>query len=802
MNSRAAGARGIEARGALPWVARSVWITAQDFAFGYVGATENQHFLFRVVFEVPSEVAEAQLLITADDLYMAWLDDELVGTGPVVLPNDCHPYNAYDVTRWFVGAGGGRLSCLAVRVYYHGPRQRAHHSGDGRCGLRAQLTLVDSKGERRVIGTDGSWQCAASKDRESGGRMYGYHTQHAEDIDMRHARQGWRTTDYNGADWPQAVVVPDELAADWRLEPQIALPVEWRLREPKVIRQKGAGHWFVDMGEEMVGHTCLRIQGTEGHMLEIRHAEECEAPDSPRYAMRCGCHYQEWVTLSGESDHVEFFDYKGFRYLELLNWPEAELAGRVWVWERHTPWPEKPSLFSSANTDLDAIWDLCANSVRVGTQERFLDCPTREKIEFLGDAAVTGLAHLILTADKLPYEQLLRDFKRNLETDALVSCHGGMPKAQIIAEYSLLIPQMLTDYLRYTGDSPSVKGWLSEAEKMLKAYEKYATTHGLLTDLHAPKEGHSPAWPLVDWPPNLRDNYDDTTLLGAKDCEAVRGNVNTVVNCFYYHSLSCMAQLHRLLSMPAASVDWEAKAKQVRASLRASLLDRTTGLFRDRIGSAHFSMHASMAALYTGVAEPDEYAAIVALVRSKGLKCGVWVAYFVLRALYRGGHGELAYALMVNDSEYGWKQMLRSGATTCLEAWHPDQKWNTSFCHPWASAPIPIVIEELLGLHPEAQGWTQIRLQPQLPRALAHASAKLQTPQGWIEAGYKRTGPTLSYRLQLPTPLPVAICLPQASTNRKINGKPLIQTESLIPTYQTMAAGEHLISWDEGAVEG
>lgn len=55
------------------------------------------------------------------------------------------------------------------------------------------------------------------------------------------------------------------------------------------------------------------------------------------------------------------------------------------------------------------------------------------------------------------------------------------------------------------------------------------------------------------------------------------------------------------------------------------------------------------------------------------------------------------YRLLVNESEHGWVNMIREGATTCWEAWGKDQKWITSLCHPWASAPISVIIEELAG---------------------------------------------------------------------------------------------------------
>ena len=85
----------------------------------------------------------------------------------------------------------------------------------------------------------------------------------------------------------------------------------------------------------------------------------------------------------------------------------------------------------------------------------------------------------------------------------------------------------------------------------------------------------------------------------------------------------------------------------------------------------------------------------------KGLCCGVYMAYFVLKALCRMGYHEDAYALIINEREHGWYNMIREGATTCFEAWGKDQKWNTSLCHPWASAPISVLTEDILPKMPQ-----------------------------------------------------------------------------------------------------
>ena len=46
--------------------------------------------------------------------------------------------------------------------------------------------------------------------------------------------------------------------------------------------------------------------------------------------------------------------------------------------------------------------------------------------------------------------------------------------------------------------------------------------------------------------------------------------------------------------------------------------------------------------------------------------------------------------------------MLKEGATTLFEAWGKEDKWNTSLCHPWAAAPVIVLIEDILGVNAEA----------------------------------------------------------------------------------------------------
>jgi hypothetical protein len=155
-------------------------------------------------------------------------------------------------------------------------------------------------------------------------------------------------------------------------------------------------------------------------------------------------------------------------------------------------------------------------------------------------------------------------------------------------------------------------------------------------------------------------------------------------------------------------------------------------LFVDARGSDHSALHSNVLPLLFGLAPEEAVPAIVNLIRKKRLSCGVYFSYFLLKALAKVEEYDLVYELIRCEDERSWVNMLREGATTCFEAWGKNQKWNTSLCHPWASAPIPLLIEEIIGLKPAEPGWRKIRFRPRIPKELGKLQFEMRTPPGRI----------------------------------------------------------------------
>ncbi len=692
------------------WIRNSIFSSEDDL--------KNIHTFYRKKLELDSKPTAAKLTFTADDYCKIYINGRFAVSGPAPGYPRHYYYSSVDVSE-FLTAGE---NIIAVHGYYQGLVNRVWNSGDGLAGLKLALAVDQESGNSAEIVTDDSWRCFDCIAYKSE-RMFGYETQFAEDIDMRRIPSNWTTSAFDDSFWKQAEKVKNY---PHNLIPQPTEPLAWKNIFPKSVTQLDNGHWLIDFGREVVGCTVIKAQGAEGQLLEIRHAEELNEDGSARYKMRAACEYKEFITLSGKADRVEYFDYKAFRYVELVNFPGIPEPEDIFVIERHYPTDHSSELKTSDNI-LDRIWDICALAVKLGTQDSYLDCMSREKGAYLGDAYVTGLSHLYLTGRHEMLKKVLEDFAISGETCPGLNAVAPGAFEQEIAEYSLLWIPLLYEYYMWTGNVEFVSKMIPTVNNVLSYFVKYENSDGLLADFKG-----KPV--MVDWPENLRDGYDDPGLMGANQDK--QSGINTLLNIHYYGTISYAAQIYAAADMQMEAAGITQKAESLKSTIKNKFL--TDKGFVDTDSSDHVSLHPNALALMFNMLSADEAKSIISIIREKRIRCGVYFSFFVLKGLFNYGEYELAYDLLTCDDTHSWQTMLKDGATTCMEAWGVDQKWNTSLCHPWASAPIYMIAAEIFGLKPAAPGWTEITNAPKIPSSLSSGSIAINTPRGKVEATFVR----------------------------------------------------------------
>lgn len=640
------------------------------------GASRNLHVLVRGRVTLPS--GQWVLRLSADDYYHAWLDGEWLGQGPAPSVPTAYRYQEYPVE-------GGRTVTLALHLYYQGLINRVWNSGDGRFGMCAAFFQ-----EGRELLPFG-WRYHIC--RAYSGEPTGYDTQYLENFDSRAWPEGWETPAFDDSGWETLV----HASFGCRMERQEIRPLSRYRVEPVSVQRLPEG-LLLDFGRELTGTLEAAAQGREGARISLRFGEELNENGRVRYELRCNCRYEEVWTLATGENRLHPFDYKAFRYAEVLFDGDTEVSGLA-AWVRHYPMEDNACTLDCEAGELGKIFAICKHAVRCGTQEGYLDCPTREKGQYLGDAVITARSQVWLTGSTEMLRKCIRDFMRSRETAPGLLAVAPGSLMQEIADFSLLFPLLpLTDYA-FTGDLDFLRECYPAVCGVTEYFSRYARPDGLL-------ENVTDEWNLVDWPENYRDGYDFplTRPVVGEGCHAV-------VNALWCGALQMRETMGRLLSLPVSD-----GSAAVSASFRERFYRPESRLFADSETSAHCSLHANLYAAYFGLLPKEAEDAFEALMLDPSRRCGVLPMYFALRALGRLGRFDAVYHLLTREDL--WRKMIREGATACFEAWGKDEKWNTSFCHPWASGAVSVLIEELAGLRPAPDAKGGFRFEPRLPDAV------------------------------------------------------------------------------------
>jgi len=714
----------------------------------------NVHTLFRKAFFLKdTKIRKAHLYITGDDLYQLYLNERFVGEGPAQSYPFAYCYNCYDVTD-LLSSG---KNVIGVHLYYQGLFNIYLISADNLCGMIAQLEIEYEDGSEELIVSDRSWQYKEC-DAYSYRYIYGCETQFSEDIDLNRYPSGWLEQEYPADAWSKAIVSANPYPMEYHLVPQMTPTVVHEKVSPVRICPLEQGY-LLDFGTEVTGRLAIPVRGKRGERIELRFGEELKENGRVRYELRANCIYRDYVTLTGGEDFAISYDYKGYRYAEILSPPEGFAPEKVFTLNRHYPFPAKTAEFQCSDPVMNRIWDICKQGVRIGTQDTYYDCPTREKGGFVGDALITGLSHLILTGDIRIYRKFILDCSNAARYCPALMAHLPTYDINICADYSALFPLFLEQYYRETGDGELVQRMLPVAEGIWEYYSQFLTEDGVLSGIRhmekVPKE-MNPL--LVDWPENLRDGYD---------MEAASKGVCTTVNMFFYGFLKTLSSLCRTVGELKRAGELETAYTRLGEGVIAQTYDRESGLFRDASGSEHCALHANVLQLFFGLVPPGGYQPLVELIREKRLHCGVYFAYFVIEGLYRIGETALAYELLTGREEHSWYRMAESGATTCMEVWAPEQKWNTSWCHPWSSSPIYFYTGRIMGVCKDQPDGKRIRIVPQIPEGLEYATMELPLTDGMLRASFRRNDGRVQYTVEAPDTVDIIFEAPEIDFVRK-----------------------------------
>ena len=662
-----------------------------SFSWEHPKELKNVHMRLQYDLAYRAEGTEAvYLYFSADDFCKIRINGETVAYGPSQGYFFHYYYNKIDVTH-YLHEGQNRID---VDVLYQGVINRYTNSGDLRMGFIADIVAIRDGREQLLACTEQGcgWRYAIDKGYTAT-RTYGYETQFAEDYDARLAPTDadfspcvCKDTDHNLAE--EAVTV--QLY-------EIALSHGHRLEN---------GAIFYDLGQEVTGMLRLCAVGKAGATVRMLCGEECdESPERTRHALRCNCDYDETWTLTEGECSLEQFDYKAFRYVTLI--PDGAEILDAAVLVHHYPFDDGACTIESNDEVLNDVFTICKNGMKYGSQECFTDCPSREKGAYSGDLTIISTSSLWLTGDGRQVRKAIENQMQSAYVCPGLLCITPGAYMQEIADYSLQFPLNALKYYELSGDKEFLRKNYQTCIGIRDYFARFEREDGIL--LNISEKGN-----MVDWPQNYLDGYD-ADMLGANATATADTRAHNVLNAFYVGFLCKLNEMADILG-EATDID----TRRYIDTFNRIFFRPEIGLYVDSEGSTHSALHSTVIPLFYGITPKEYEQAAADFIMQKKLCCGVYVAYFLLKALSRIGRYDDVYTILTLQEERSWYNMVREGATTCFEAWGKEQKWNTSLCHPWASAPISVLMEDVLGLRLDGT-----RAAPHLPEG---RTIRVKTP--------------------------------------------------------------------------
>ena len=611
----------------------------------------NRHILFRKKFSVSEPVNSAAVYISADDYYKLYINGQFVAQGPAPAYHNNYHYNKIDVEPYLTG--GENL--IAVHTLYQGLINRVWQSGDHRHGLILDLELNG----QTVVSSDESFKTAVHTAYTETG-ICGYDTQFLERYDSNAPEVDFASANFDDTLWENA---QRHRHADHFLTLQKSSMLELEEIAPVSVAS-AENRVTYDFGSNYVGYLCLTAWGKKGDVVTIRCGQELNPDGTVRYCLRANCTYEEdWILADGESQ-LDWFDYKSFRYAEILIPPGVELR-EVYFRVRHYPFHLQIGLKPeySGNPELQRIWDLCVHTQKYGVQEVIQDCMEREKGFYLGDGCYTALTHMVLTGDDSIVRKLIDDaFSTTFITDTLVTCMC-CSFMQEIAEYPLILVYLVLWHYNYTGDQTYLAQNYTKVIRLLDAYRRHYEKAYLLRDLDK--------WCVVEWPQNFQHGYD-VDIREGKICR----EAHVSLNAYYIAAVKTANTMANILRMPR----YRDEAPLISAFTQA-FYDRDKKLFRDGENTDHISLVGNSFAYSLGICrEPEFQDAFLELYQEHGIhSLSLFCTFPLLMGFVQNRQENLLLQALLDPG--AWSRILREDGTTTFEGWGRDTKWNTSLFH-------------------------------------------------------------------------------------------------------------------------
>jgi alpha-L-rhamnosidase len=720
---------------------------------------------FRKEFSAAKTVSSARLYITSHGYYELEINGKKVGD-QVLTPGWTSyskrlQYQVYDVTK-MISKGNNAIGAALGEGWYRGTLAWGNNWAvyGKHLGILMQLKITYSDGSGATIISDESWKAT------NNGPIRMNDIYNGETFDATKTLEGWSNPGYDDKSWHN---VSTGNYDNSNLIASEGAPVR-KIQEIKPVKifRTPKGKLIVDMGQNMVGWLRLKVTGSKGTVVTLRHAEVLdkygEFYTENLRAAKCQLTY----TLSGkgEETYEPRFTFMGFRFVEVTGFPGELKTDNLTGVVVHSDMPVTGS-FECSNPLINQLqhniqWGQKGNFVDVPT-----DCPQRdERLGWTGDAQAfcrTAAYNLDVSAfftkwlkdvsaDQRPggeVPDVIPDIL-NKQGSKVIQPSAGWGDVAVIAPWTMYVVYGDKNFLE--NQYASMKAWVEYIRR--KAGDSYIWKGGS-------KYGD---WLFYHPPVNNHTESDGHT------------DYDFIATAFYAYSTSLVAEAAKVLGKTDDAKiynDLFGKIKEV------FINEYVTNAGRVGTNSQTAYVLALKFNLLPENLRPKAAQFLVNDIRGRNnhLSTGFLGTPYLCHVLSDNGYTETAYDLLLQESYPSWLYPVKMGATTIWERWDGEKTDSTfqdagmnSFNHYAYGAIGDWMYRVAAGIETMGAGYKHIILQPHPTKKLEYAKASFESPYGTIASGWERKDGKTIIRLKIPANTTATIILPATAQDKVTEG--------------------------------
>lgn len=449
-----------------------------------------------------------------------------------------------------------------------------------------------------------------------------------------------------------------------------------------------------------------------------------------------------YTCKGGDEVYTPSFTYFGFKYVIVKGIDEAQAVPELLTAIPVNTDIKQTGEFSCSDEVTNKLWACGVNSVFSNFVHYPTDCPHREKLGWMNDAA-TSAEHVTMffTPDR-NYREWTRQMR------AAMTEEGQMPGIVPTAGWGYAwgsgpISERCLVYITYYN-------WLYRGETTLI------------------KENATAILRYINYV-SVKRNSRGLVELGLGDWMQVgtNGASNHYTPVDFTDTAMCVdlcrkaAKLYEVIGMKAQQDFANAVADELRAALRKYYINTKTLTVKERNQTSQ-----ALAIRYDIFDEAEKAVAFERLVDiiendDEYICTGMIGLQVIFDLLSEYGRTDLAFKMITRPEFPSYGNWIKNGATAMIETFLPYEGQMNSLNHHIFSHIMAWFVKRLVGIlpNPYLENANEVTFAPKFIDALDNAQAKVKLPVGEVSAEWHREGEDILYTVTVPEGAAAELCL-------------------------------------------